>query len=104
MRNIDMKLQNSYMKAVSLGGWGWGVGCGVLLALQYGGEPPGNQPVTSVRKGVFAGRNFVFVQDNAPAYIALEINLSWRSDVEVMDWSDQCTHDVSLLRMLWWLP
>ena len=40
-----MKLPNIYiyMKAVSTGG---------LLALQYVWEPPDNQPVTSVRKGL----------------------------------------------------
>ena len=43
MRNIGMKIPNLYMKAVALGG---------CLPFSMAGETPGNQPVTSVRKGL----------------------------------------------------
>ena len=43
MRNIGMKIPNLYMKAVALGG---------SLPFGMAGKTPGNQPVTSVRKGL----------------------------------------------------
>ena len=44
MRDIDVKIPNLYMKAVALGG---------CLPSSMAGETPGNQSVTSVRKGLF---------------------------------------------------